>query len=141
MSANDTRRRVTNPSVGAGGSGRFRSGSLTQAAEQYSAALSRPAADTTILRGMDAVLVDLAASLRVVEGGMTTLGRVLEEGMPAEHALHVSLTTLATQIRQAANEAELVQMEQRRRNAADWERIENAPRANERGYDWQANQQ
>lgn len=140
MSTNDTRRRVSVPSATTGGSGRFRGGALTSAAEQYAAALARPGVDTRTLRGMDAVLVDLAASLEVVEGGMTTLGKVMEEGMPAERALHDALATLATQVRRAATEAGLVQQEQRRRNGADWDRVENAPRANEAGYDWQANQ-
>lgn len=134
------RRMVPKPTAVTSASGRFRSDSMTAAAEQYAAALARPAADTTILRGMDAVLMDLAASLQVLEGGVSTLGKTFEANMPAERALHDALSVLATQLRRVGTEAELIQLEQKRRNAKDWERIDN-PRPNERGYDWQANQQ
>ncbi|OXM58698.1 hypothetical protein CFP71_01400 [Amycolatopsis thailandensis] len=60
--------------------------------------------------------------------------------MPDESAGHEQFAQIVAMVQRIAGEAEALVSDQRRRNNADWERI-NAPRKNERGYDYGANQE
>lgn len=130
------------PRASSGGSGtRTHTGSITAAAESYSAAMAKPDVDVNNLRGMDKCMSDFAGSLEVVTRGITAMRALLEEAMPDEGSLHEQVGLMAKQMARVATDAESVRLDQRRRNAADWVRIEEAPRKNERGYDFGANQE
>ncbi|WP_143267013.1 hypothetical protein [Amycolatopsis thailandensis] len=122
-----------------GSTGLFK-GELNDAAETFAAACARPSIEVDRLRGYDRALQDLAAALHTVHGGLTVRRNLLEESMPDESAGHEQFAQIVAMVQRIAGEAEALVSDQRRRNNADWERI-NAPRKNERGYDYGANQE
>lgn len=121
--------------VAAGGGGQFTSG-----AEQFAAALSKPAIPVDTVKGMDKALTDLHTAMKVVANGIQNFGKVSEDALPDEAALHEQLAQNALQMTQMAEGIELTLSDQRRRLAADYQRIDEG-RKNEKGYDWQSNQE
>jgi hypothetical protein len=123
-----------------GGIGSGRGGSITAAAEQVAAAMAKPGHDIGNLKGMHANLGDIAGSFTALADGLKQAANAQLEAMPDETAVYERLMQLSKQANQVGQEASLIQSDQHRRNAQDHERLDNS-RKNERGYDWQSNQQ
>jgi hypothetical protein len=127
-----TRRPIPSPSTGGGGG--TGGGTLTAAAEGMAAALAKPGRELNTVNNLDRNLVDLTAALRTLQQGLSRHTAVVQEGMPAERAVHEELGRMAQQLGQVAESSAQLRSDQRRRLAADHERIEQ-PRPNEVGYD------
>jgi hypothetical protein len=133
-----TRRRVPAPSRGTGGGSG--GGNLTAAGEVFAAALAKPSTEVNTLKTFDRDLGDLAGAVEAMQGGMKNHAAVVQAGMPDESAAHEELSRYSQQLGQMAEGLKILQADQRRRNALDHQRVEDG-RKNEKGYDWQANQQ
>lgn len=134
-----TRKAVPDPSTAVSGRATGRGGSITAAAEQMAAAMAKPGAPIDTVKGMDHNLGDISSAMETLAGGLKNAANTQLDAMPDEQAAHERLMQLSKQMQQTAQEAALIQADQRRRNAMDHERLDNA-RRNERGYDWTANQ-
>ena len=116
-------------------------GIITASAEQVASVISKPAQPIDTLKGMDAYLGDVASAVGALAGGLNNASRgALPESMPDERAVHEGMASIAQRAQQLAQELQLLQADARRRNHQDHERLDNA-RRNERGYDWQSNNQ
>lgn len=131
------RRRVAAPG---GGGGRAGGRGLTAAAEQFAGTLAKPPTPVNTLKTFDADLGDLANAVEVLQSGVKNHTAVVQAGMPAETYAHEELARYAQQFGQIAAGLKVLQADARRRLALDHERVDNG-RPNEKGYDWNTNQQ
>src|SRR5207302_7530213 len=109
-------------------------GNITQAAEELAGTMGKPGQPINTVKGMDRNLGDLAGALGAIAGGVKNAANGQLQAMPDEIAAHERLMQLSTQVQKAAQEAALIQADQRRRNAPDHERLDNS-RKNAKGYD------
>lgn len=119
------------PRSGSGGRG---GGTVTQAAEEYAAAMARPGREVNSLKSLDAYLADVATSLEKAQQGLTRAAAVTEEGMPDEPSAADGLRSIAQALAKASQDATSLRVDQHRRNSVDHERLDNR-RRNEPGYD------